>query len=155
MAFDLKGGELASQCAPPLQARGVNVVVIDDTGLTGLAPTAVNPFGILASAARRADPEGATIARKFALVLEPEPREGDAKNKFFRDGPREIITFGLLALAHDAPDDCTPRGLWALIAMPAVFDAALEKTYGVPALDALAARILERREASPIMPQTS
>lgn len=149
VAFDLKGGELASQCAPALQARGLNVVVIDDTRETELPPTAVNPFGILAAAAQRGDAEAATVARKFALVLEPEPREGDAKNKFFRDGPREIITFGLLALAHDAPEDCTPLGLWALISMPAAFDAALEKIYGVPAIDALAARILERREASP------
>ena len=147
--FDLKNGELASQCAPVLYAQGLNVVVIDDTSITDLQKTAVNSFGILVSAVARRDPEAATIARKFALVLEPEPREGDAKNKFFRDGPREIITFGLLALAHIAPDECTPSGLWALVSKPEFFDAALARDHGIPAIDALAARILERRETNP------
>ena len=149
VVFDLKGGELASQCAPVLLGHDLNVVVIDDSSITDLQKTPVNPFGILAAAVARQDPEAATIARKFALVLEPEPREGDAKNKFFRDGPREIITFGLLALAHVAPEDCTPTGLWALVSRPAFFDAAIARNYGVPAIDALAARILERRETNP------
>lgn len=147
--MDLKDGEVASQCAEVLCEAGIKVVVIDDRHVSKLEATSVNPFGPFLKAHLQADPASSMMARELALNFAPEPND-DPKGRFWRDGEREFLTFGLLALATFVPDDCTPTGLWRLLSTAEILEDSLtaaSKETG--ALGDLANRIVARKSSNP------
>jgi len=149
VTIDNKDGEIFSQCAPALVAAGIDVVAIDDSGVTKLPATSVNPFDAFRRAYLRVDRGASMMARELSLNFVPEPAD-DPKGRFWRDGEREFLTFGTLALAEYVPEDCTPTGLWRLLSSPKMLDDAIKaaaKESG--ALGDLANRILERRKSNP------
>ncbi|SEN79692.1 type IV secretion system protein VirD4 [Roseovarius tolerans] len=147
--MDLKNGEIASQCAPVLRKAGINVIIIDDRTVTKLKPTSVNPFDPFRRAYLRGDKAASMMAREIALNFVPEPSD-DQKGRFWRDGEREFLTLGLLALAQYVPEDCTPTGLWRLLSSPKMLDDALKaSSKGSGALGDLTTRIIARKKSNP------
>lgn len=57
----------------------------------------------------------------------PEPKEGDSKNFFFRNGQRRCITIGILSEALLNPAHCTPSDIFALLNDPQKFRLRLIK----------------------------
>jgi len=147
--FDVKG-ELAGQCADPLRRAGIEVAVVDDTDLLRWRPaTRLNPFGLIVRAARHGLQELATLVRIAALTLEPEP-EGDARNKYFRDGPRDLLRFVIEHLARICPEDCTPSAACHVLGSDDLLDRALEEEeVHDSALGLLARRLIEKRSQNP------
>lgn len=146
--LDLKSGEIASQTAPYLSAQGIETVVIDDRGVTYLDTTSVNPFAPFLSAFLAGNRKASMLARELASNFEPEPKD-DKKGRFWREGTREQLTWGLLALARFVPEDCTPTGLWRLLSTPKMLDDALQASASEPgALGDLANRLISRRESN-------
>lgn len=147
--FDVKG-ELAGQCAHALRRAGIEVAVVDDTDLLRWRPAArLNPFGLIVRAARHGLQELATLVRIAALTLEPEP-EGDARNKYFRDGPRDLIRFVIEHLARICPEDCTPSAACHVLGSDDLLDPALEEEAAHDtALGLLARRLMEKRSQNP------
>ncbi|HRO48943.1 MAG TPA: type IV secretory system conjugative DNA transfer family protein [Hyphomicrobium sp.] len=147
--FDIKG-ELAGQCANALRRAGIEVAVIDDTGLLRLQPeTRLNPFGLIVVAAAQDSPELPSLVRLVALTLEPEP-EGDARNKYFRDGPRDLLRFVIEYLARFCTEECTPSAAGHVLGsddlLEAAFDAVADHD---SALGQLARRLMEKRSENP------
>lgn len=139
--MDLKDGEIAAQCADALRRLGFKVRIIDDLLLLKLPRSRANWLEPLIRAVKAGDPEAMAMARDIALTLEPEP-SGDAKNRFFRDGPRLIIVYVILTLARKAPEDCTPSAGWQLLADPRLLRASIEQDIlNGGALGALAQRV--------------
>lgn len=149
VVFDIKG-ELAGQCARALQRAGIEVVVLDDSGLLRWRPiTRINPFGLIVEAAARASEELATLVRLVVYTLEPEPA-GDMRNKYFRDGPRDLLRFIIEYLARLCPEDCTPSAAGHVLGSDELLDAALEEAAQYDsALGLLARRLMEKRSANP------
>jgi len=143
---DVKDGELTAECAGPLQREGCEVVVVDDAGVSHAAHTPVNPFAPVIEAEENKPRLVGPAARELALVLEPEPAS-DAKNKFFRENPRDIMQFGMRYLARHHADDCTPNGLSVLLSSQTALDRTLELA-GLDGggLGALAERLVQRRD---------
>lgn len=147
--IDNKDGEISEQSVPALEAHGITCVVIDDRDVTSLRKTRVNPFGPFKHAFMQRDARASMMARELALTLEPEPAD-DPKGRFWRDGQREFLTFGLLALAQYTPEDCTPTGLWRLLSSEQMLrDALKASSKASGALGDLATRILMRKKSSP------
>lgn len=149
VVFDIKG-ELAGQCAGALRRAGIEVAVIDDTGLLRYRPaTRLNPFGLIVRAARNGSEALPTLVRLAAFTLEPEP-EGDARNKYFRDGPRDLLRFIIEYLARLCPEDCTPSATGHVLGSDDLLDAALEEAAEQDsALGQLARRLMEKRAQNP------
>lgn len=147
--FDIKG-ELAGQCAGALRRAGIEVAVIDDTDLLRFRPsTWLNPFGLIARAARNGSSELPTLVRMAAFTLEPEP-ENDARNKYFRDGPRDLLRFIIEYLARLCPEDCTPSAAGHVIGSDEPLNDALEAAAEQDsALGQLARRLMEKRSQNP------
>lgn len=119
-------GELVAQCAPPLIAAGLEVWVVDDMNTTPFQKTALNILEPIVSAASLRSPDAASLARNFALMLEPEP-PGDGKNKFFRDGNRDCIRLATEAMARMAPEECTPSAVHQVLGDSELFAELQEK----------------------------
>jgi type IV secretion system protein VirD4 len=148
VVMDLKDGELANQCVPVLRKYGIRCVVIDRSRCTSFETDSLNPFAGLIAEVKAGSSEAGTTARAIALTKIPEPPE-DSRNKYFRDGPRELITFVVLVLATISPQDCTPNGVWEVLAIPHLFQGLLKHTDGYSsALIAQAERILQRQKSN-------
>ena len=147
--FDIKG-ELAGQCAGALWRAGIEVAVVDDTFLLRWRPaTRINPFGPIVRAAQNGLRELATLVRIAAFTLEPEP-ENDARNKYFRDGPRDLLRFVIERLARRCPEDCTPSAACHVLGSDDLLDPELEEAAEEDtALGLLARRLIEKRSENP------
>jgi type IV secretion system protein VirD4 len=115
LVMDGKNGEIAAQCAPMLAAYGVSVAVVDDMGVRPELPNrvALDPLGALLAAK---DSASVFAAEKITHALIPDPPGGDAKNQFWRDGPRGLVEFAAESLKSRTPYLATPGGLWAMLA---------------------------------------
>jgi type IV secretion system protein VirD4 len=144
---DAKDGELSAQLVPMLAELDIKVAVIDDMGVRPeLAEyrIALNSFG--ATALAKAEHEGNVVyaSESITHALVPEPKD-DAKNKYFRAWPRNLIEFAHLVMLNRRPEAATP-GAAALM----LSDADMMITYaqieaedeeGSPFLRALARNI--------------
>ena len=111
--------------------------------------TCANPFAQFLHAFMQRDPRASMMAREIAMVINPEPAD-DPKGRFWRDGEREYITCGLLALAEFTPEDCTPPGVCRLLSSVSMLDDALTASAQARgALGDLATRIISRRKSNP------
>lgn len=143
---DSKSGELAAQCVPMLEKLGIPVAVVDNTNVRPeLAKHRIelNAFGGVVQAYKR-DPRDAVFAMEtitHALIEEPKD---DAKNKYFRAWPRNLIAFAIGALLKRDPDKTTPGAVSVILADPEMLKgfAAIEAEEGEGALKTDAQAIL-------------
>jgi len=143
LVMDGKNGEIAAQCVPMLQSYGVPCAVIDDMGVRPelQARVSVNPLGAMMGAKASSS---VFAAENVTHALIPEPADGDAKNQFWRDGPRGLMEFAAESLKARTPHLATPGGVWAMLAnVPLLQSAAeLEAQSGSGRLKSLAQNII-------------
>ncbi len=125
---DVKSGEIAAQIGELCMRYGRKFAVIDDSFVLGKdspARISLNAFGSAVAAHANNSPDLLFEIESISHTLIDEPK-GDAKNKYFREVPREFLEFGLLVLlAHNA-DLATPGGLAALIGDPDTWNGVID-----------------------------
>ncbi|MEM6758175.1 MAG: TraM recognition domain-containing protein [Pseudomonadota bacterium] len=147
LVFDGKEGELAAQCAQMLSDMGRTVYVIDDFNVRpelAAFKIALNAFGASVETFKRA-PEDVLFANEMVKkTLIPEPKDGDAKNQYFRAWPQKIIDTAHRMMLKRAPEAATPGATAALLADPEMFLtlARIEAKEGDPQLKAQAKAIV-------------
>ena len=117
LTLDNKDGEYAIQMARMIAATGRKVVVIDDFGIWPvLAPyhASLNPFGSVVETYKRDMRDVVFAMESVTHTLIEEPND-DAKNKYFRAWPRNIIELADLVLLNRDPDLATPGAMAALV----------------------------------------
>tara|TARA_R110002033_G_scaffold147311_1_gene184600 strand:- start:3510 stop:5150 length:1641 start_codon:yes stop_codon:yes gene_type:complete len=135
-------GELAAITARHRQETfGHNVIFLNPWKLNGLRCDRYNPLQPLIDMA--ADPrrhhELGDAARANAFMLEPEPAGGD-KNRFFRDGTRNILEGMQLHFAtRGRPERCTLPELWRAIKNTDLLELTLREMAESDALDGVVA----------------
>lgn len=150
---DVKDGEIAWQVASMCRKYGRKFGVIDDSYVLGADypyRISINPFGGIVSAYKSRNPDLQFIIDNAVHTLIDEP-VGDAKNKFFRDGPRGFLTFGIRALLERQAELATPGALASLIADRQMWNAVVDQEAedGSPLMQMLAGQIKELRELDP------
>jgi type IV secretion system protein VirD4 len=150
---DVKDGEMAWQIARMCRKYGRKFAVIDDSHVLGADypyRISINPFGGIVSAYKTQNPDLQFIIENAVHTLIEEP-VGDAKNKFFRDGPRGFLTFGIRALLERKAELATPGALASLIADRDTWNAIVDQEAedGTPLMRMLAGQIKELKEFDP------
>ena len=136
---DVKNGEIAAQVGDMCIKYGRKFGVIDDFYVLGddyPHRISVNPFSSIQLAHERGDSDLPFLIEGMSHTFIPEPGgEGDAKNFYFREEPREFLSLGTRMLLQRDSGLCTPGGLYALLAdvdiWNKVVDAAAEEANGV------------------------
>ncbi|MEM9761907.1 MAG: type IV secretory system conjugative DNA transfer family protein [Pseudomonadota bacterium] len=150
---DVKEGEIAAQIAPVAEAHGRPFAICDDFGVLGPHPARahLNPFGAMVETAQ-SQPQDLVFAADIAMhALIPEPEEGDAKNRYFRQTPRsEIECAAGILLARD-PHLTTPGAVSRLMGDPELWTTyrQLAAEEGAPALRAKAQQSLAMEQHDP------
>lgn len=143
---DAKDGELSAQLVPMLAKMGVKVAVIDDMGVRpelAAYRTGLNPFG--ATALAKAEHEGnvvyASESITHALIAEPKD---NAKDKYWRAWPRNLVEFSHLVMLNRQPDAATPGAAALMLSDPDMLTsfAQIESEEGAPFLKSAANAIL-------------
>lgn len=109
-------GELAAQTAEYRKSIGQEVIYLNPTGELKLPNTPLNPLTSLLDAHEQTLNPAAPLHQRyrevpeacaFAMIIVPEPpgTDGD-KNKWVRDGARNILVCSLLFLVVFKPDKC-------------------------------------------------
>ena len=150
---DVKEGEIFAQVAPMCHKYGRRIGCMDSFGVFGAdAPHSycLNPFGAIVATARD-NPHDLLFAIENAThALIPEPPV-DAKNKYFRDTPREEMDCGVRILLDHMPNLVTPGALCSLMGDPQVWrgmrEVAAEE--GGEALQSRALQSLDMQENDP------
>lgn len=148
LILDSKNGEMAIQAARMAADLGRKVAVIDDMGVwPELAPyrATPNPFGAAVSAYLR-DPRDVLFATEtINNTLIPEPADGDAKNKYWRDSPQDLLDFAQNVLLKRNPETTTPGATSLILNDPDMLHsfAEIEAEEGAPMLRAQAKTLLE------------
>lgn len=126
---DVKSGEIAHQIADMCIKAGRKFAVIDDSNVMGERykfRIQVNPFGNLVDAYQRKSADLLSEIETASLTILAEPDGGLDKNFFFRQVPREIMVFGMLALLKRTPKLATPGGLAAFLGDPEVLSTIID-----------------------------
>ena len=126
---DVKSGEIAQQIAELCIKASRKFVVIDDSMVLGKDypyRVRVNPFGNLVLAYDTKSPDLTAEIETACLTILPEPDGGLDRNFFFRQLPREIMFFGILALLKRSLKNATPGGLAALLADPDILNSVID-----------------------------
>lgn len=121
---DVKSGEVAHQTIQMCIRAGRKVCLIDDNGLLGANNPyrkRVNPFGNLVEGYVSDSSDLTNEIETACRTILAEPDGGLDRNFFFRQVPREFMTFGILALLRRNQKLATPGGLAAFISDPEVF----------------------------------
>ncbi|MEO0995793.1 MAG: type IV secretory system conjugative DNA transfer family protein, partial [Pseudomonadota bacterium] len=147
LCLDSKNGEMGMQAAPMLAKLGVKVAVIDDMKVwPELARYRVqlNAFNPIISAYLRDPRELIYAAETITHALIEEPKD-DAKNRYFRAWPRNLIEFVLTLLVKRDPGTTTPGGVTAVLGDPEMLRsfAEIEAEEGEGRLRSLAKAITE------------
>ena len=147
LVMDHKNGEMVRQFGPMLRDMGVPMAVIDDTQL--LPPdfpgrVSLNPIAAVVETYRTAPEELIFATEVMTHALIEEPKEGDERNKYFRDWPRRLIEFATLVLLKRNPALATPGGIWALLSDPEMMRkfAVIEAEEGDGMIKTLARNLL-------------
>lgn len=150
MINDIKDGEIAAQVAPVCVRSGRKVGLIDEFGGLGHANPhriSVDAFGSVVEASRNDSDQLPLIIENITHALIDEPKD-DAKNFYWREGPREIIDLGIRILLDRHPRLCFPGALQALLADPQNWRKALREAEGSsdPQLSAAARQLFDMKE---------
>lgn len=116
---DVKEGEAASQIADMCLKYGRPFGVLDDFHVLGEDyphRCSLNPFGAIVEAYQNSPSELLFTIETACHALIEEPAEGDAKNKWFRDCPREELDLGIRLLLERGL--ATPGALYSLMSDP-------------------------------------
>lgn len=150
---DVKSGEIAAQIANMCLKHDRKFGMLDDfleRGADNVHRLSLNPFGSIVSAFKNAPSDLLYAIETAVHALIPEP-QGDSKNQYFRDVPREEMDLGIRILLGHKPELATPGGLYSLMSDPEVWksavDAAAEE--GDQALQARARQSIDMRESDP------
>lgn len=149
MVLDSKSGEICAQCIEMCVRFGRKVALVDDTGILPQFEKyriSLNPFGGVVAAYKR-DPRDVVFAiENITQALIEEPKD-DAKNKYFRVWPRNLIEFAILVLLKRNPDEVTPGAVYVLLSDPEMLTtfAEIEAEESEGLLRAHAKAILEMR----------
>lgn len=123
---DCKDGEITAQMAALCAAEGRKVVVLDDFGVLGSDNpfrVSLSPFSGIAASYGTDDQLFTLENANHALI---EEVSDDAKNAYWRDEPRSLIEFAVLALMARNPRFATPGGVWSLLSDPMTLAKAAE-----------------------------
>lgn len=126
---DVKSGEIAHQIAHMCIKAGRKFVVIDDNNVMGTGypyRVRVNAFVNLVIAYKRNSLDLLFEIEIATITIISEPEGGLDKNYFFRQIPREIILYSILATLTRDPSLATPGGVTALLSDPQMFRAAVD-----------------------------
>lgn len=126
---DVKSGEITHQIAALCIKLGRKFAVIDDSYVMGIGypyRIRVNPFGNLVTAFQKHSPDLLLEIETAANTIIPEPEGGLDKNFFFRQVPREVLVFAILALLEHSATLTTPGGLTAFISDPETFNSIID-----------------------------
>jgi len=144
LCLDSKNGEMAIQSAKMAAALGRKVAVIDDMGVCPeLAEyrISLNPFSTVVATYKR-DPRDVHFATEtINTTLIPEPAGGDdAKNKYWRDSPRDYLEFPQNLFLKRDPDSATPGAVSRVLGDPEMLRtfAEIEAQEGDPRLKTMA-----------------
>lgn len=116
--------ELAPMLAPVLRQLGFDVWCVNPAGRhRDICPdTELNLYqGILDALYGDEDARSDTIKIASDLAELHLPEEGDARNRYFRNGSRRCIVVAILILALTDPARCTPSDAFTLMADPWTF----------------------------------
>ncbi|MBK8174351.1 MAG: type IV secretory system conjugative DNA transfer family protein [Rhodospirillales bacterium] len=139
-------GELAGMTARHrAELWNQKVCILNPWGLHGLPQHRFNPLAVLVDLyndeALRRSLTGEV--RDLALQLVPEP-EGEAKNRFFREGSRKLLRALMLHMAtRDCPERCTLPELWRMLQSTAHLEEAITSMALSDALDGVIADLAE------------
>lgn len=150
---DVKDGEIAAQIADMCCKHGRKFGVLDDFQVLGADYPyrySLNPFGSIVSTNERNQSDLLYSIETAAHAIIPEP-QGDSKNQFFRDVPREELDLGIRILLGHRPDMVTPGALYALMSDPDIWKSAVEiaAEEGDPALKSRAQQSIDMRNNDP------
>jgi len=127
---DVKNGEIAAQIGDMCLKYGRKFGVVDDFDVLGAEyphRISVNPFSAIQLAHERGNADLPFLIEGMSHTFIPEPSgEGDAKNFYFREEPREFLNLGTRMLLQRNSALCTPGGLYALLANIDVWNAAID-----------------------------
>ncbi len=142
LVMDSKDGELYAQFSTALAAQGRKVALIDPMGVFEAGDpfrVNLNPLGAVTNAHAHASQDLVYATENANAALIPDPPD-DAKNQYFRDGPKSKLELGQRILLKRNPSLLTPGGLWSLLGNPRMMQrfAQIEAEEGDPALKALA-----------------
>lgn len=146
--LDSKNGEMAIQAAKMAAELGRKVAVIDDMGVwpeLAAYRVAPNPFGAALSAYQREPRDVLFATETINSALIPEPADGDAKNKYWRDSPQDLLKFAQNVLLKRNPETTTPGATSLILNDPDMLRsfAEIEAEEGAPMLRAQAKNLLE------------
>lgn len=148
LCLDSKNGEMAIQAAKMAAEMGRKVAVIDDMGVCPELVdyrVSLNPFASAVSAFQR-DPRDVLFATEtINTALIPEPAGGDAKNKYFRDAPRDLLEFPQNLFLKRGPETATPGATSRILNDPDMLRsfAEIEAEEGAPMIRSMAKNLLE------------
>jgi hypothetical protein len=126
---DVKSAEICLQIIDLLIRSGRKVGVIDDSYVLGADyphRVRLNPFGNLIIAYEAKSRTLLIEIETVTHILIKEPNDGDEKNQFFREGPREFIVISILMILSRNPRLCTPGGVAAFLGDMDVWIKAIE-----------------------------
>lgn len=124
---DVKNGEVAAQIGPMCLKHGRKFGVVDDFFVLGRGykhRLSLNPFGAAVEAAKRYDDDLPFVIENINHALVDEPKD-DAKNFYWRESPREVLSMGENILLDRHPRFAFPGGLHALLSDPVNWNRAL------------------------------
>ena len=111
--------QIFEQTGEMLAELGVPIALIDPANLFKDHPLRVdlNPFDGAINTYLHNRPDIVYASENVTHALIPEPAD-DAKNLYWRDEPRTLIEFAMLALLKRDPKLATPGGVWTIISSP-------------------------------------
>lgn len=150
---DVKSGEIAAQIGDMIVKYGRRFAIIDDSFVLGKDNpyrVSVNAFGNIIAAYETNSPDLLLEIENVSHTLIDEPK-GDSKNAYFRQVPRELIEFGLLALLFHNTALATPGGLASLMGDPETWNSVIdiEADEGGPLTRSRARQAKELRDNDP------
>lgn len=124
--------ELAPMLVPALRRMGVETWCINPAKahMDPCGDTEINLYQPVIDACHAKDDfrrDTIKLSLDFADLHLPEPKDGDSKNIFFRNGARRCIAVGILSQALIFPAACTPSDVFALLGDPQKFRHRLLK----------------------------
>lgn len=151
---DIKSGEAAYQAIDMCVKAGRKVCLIDDGFVMGKDNPyrkRVNPFGNLVQGYLDKSNDLANEIKTACLTILSEPDGGLDRNFYFREVPRKMMVFGIMALLRRNLKLATPGGLAALIGDPEVFATIvdIEAEEGDEDIRGKARQIRNLRESDP------
>jgi len=148
LVLDSKNAEISIQAAKMAAKMGRKVAVIDDMGVCPeLADyrVSLNPFSAAVETYKRDPRDLLFVTETINNTLIPEPATADAKDKYWRESPRDFLEFPQNVLLKRNPDTATPGATSLILNDPDLLRsyAEIEAEEGDPMIKSMANNLLE------------